>query len=143
LADLKFPQQSCRGFWSSGMWPCVVALVSPPKFQRNIQQQPRVQCRVSEDTNPMNYLPNQNIKIYKKKYRLTYSYLLYNLIDCCNPALMIINSKWTCLFVASFDIRVKIIFDIKISSAVNQVQCNQNYYNTWDLLRFGRPCIIV
>jgi len=62
LADLKFPQQSCRGFWSSGMWPCVVALVSPLKFQRNIQQQPRVQCRVSEDTNPMNYLPNQNIK---------------------------------------------------------------------------------
>jgi hypothetical protein len=70
LGDLKFPQQSCRGFWFSGMWACAVALVSPPTFQRDIQQQPRVQCRVSEDTNLINYLPNQKIKIYKK-YRLT------------------------------------------------------------------------
>jgi hypothetical protein len=29
---------------------------------------------------------------------------------------MVIDSEWACLFMASFNIRMKIIFDIKISS---------------------------
>jgi hypothetical protein len=43
---------------------------------------------------------------------------------------MIIDSKWTGLFVASFDVRMEVIFDIKISSTVNELHCNQNNYNT-------------
>ena len=37
LGDLRFPQQSRRVFWSSGMWLCVAGFESPPTFQRNIQ----------------------------------------------------------------------------------------------------------
>lgn len=37
LWDLRFPLQSHRGFWSTGMLMSVIGFVSPQTFQRNIK----------------------------------------------------------------------------------------------------------